>query len=122
MLPSAVPFPSTSNDDPKERTFSMRNLEMYPANVPALPCLPRTLWLLRECQGLSQTQLALRMGVNRQSVSRWEIGRPTTVESSRRLSLGLRVPVWLILCLAEARSNVPAIRRGLTVSVPRSAG
>jgi transcriptional regulator with XRE-family HTH domain len=69
-----------------------------------------SLWLLRESQELTQQQLAKRIRRPRQLVSDWEVGQLPTVESLRRLSRGLRVPVSVILLLAEARerSKLPA--------------
>ncbi len=65
-----------------------------------------SLWLLRESQGLTQEQLAKRIRRPRQLVSEWEIGQPPTAESLRRLSRGLRIPVSVILRLAEARRPI----------------
>lgn len=73
-----------------------------PSSESALRNLPRTLYLLRECRGLSQSQLARSIGVRRQSVSRWEIGRLPTLLSLESISAALGVTVAELLRLARS--------------------
>lgn len=62
-----------------------------------------SLWLLRSSSGLTQSQLAQRIGTSRQAVGQWEVSRQPTVENLQKLAQGLRVPVSVVLALAETR-------------------
>ena len=61
--------------------------------------------MLRGARGLSQSQLAQKMGVPRQHISRWEIDRVPTIRTLLRLSKALGVPVYVILSMAQTQKN-----------------
>lgn len=62
--------------------------------------------LIRESRNWSQAQLGKRLGVNRQAVSNWEVGRrhPSITALARLVQLAHVTPEYIrryLLCLAD---------------------
>lgn len=57
---------------------------------------------LRAEAGLSQTQLAERMGVAQGTVSKWEGGAPMAAASVWNVARAIDVPPWLVLAVADS--------------------
>lgn len=69
-----------------------------------------TLWKLREEQGLSQSQLGIRMFVNQSTVARWESGiRLPDADMLIRLSKVLDVDVSMLLSAAVWSDDSPNV-------------
>ncbi|MBL1435271.1 MAG: helix-turn-helix transcriptional regulator [Rhodobacteraceae bacterium] len=73
-----------------------------PQLAPPFPCFAQRLFRLRRATGVKQLSLALEMGVNQTTVSRWEAGQQTPSIKMQQKALAI---------LSTARSDDTALRR-----------
>ncbi|WP_203338515.1 helix-turn-helix domain-containing protein [Nocardioides limicola] len=91
-----------------------RLLSAAPAVVAAAGSPPSALRRLRRRTGLSQSQVAQRIGASRHSISTWERGQPPPLSALRRLANLYGVPVSTVARVAGVRPPRALDRRTWT--------
>ena len=72
---------------------------------------------LRVEAGVSQYDLAQRLGVAQGTVSKWENGAPMSAAALWAAAESLNLPPWLVLAMAEAQHDQPLMHPGMIDTV-----